>query len=87
MGKDTKMIVTGDYTQIDLPPSQRSGLLEAMRILKDIQGIAFIELDKRDIVRHKLVTRIVEAYERDEKMMLERQMEKKNNKNNRQEEE
>ena len=86
MGKDTKMIVTGDYTQIDLPPSQRSGLLEAMRILKDIQGIAFIELDKRDIVRHKLVTRIVEAYERDEKMMLERQMEKKNIKNNRQEE-
>lgn len=85
MGKDTKMIVTGDYTQIDLPPSQRSGLLEAMRILKDIQGIAFIELDKRDIVRHKLVTRIVEAYERDEKMMLERQMEKKNNNNNRQE--
>ena len=84
MGKDTKMIVTGDYTQIDLPPSQRSGLLEAMRILKGIPGIAFIDLDKRDIVRHKLVTRIVEAYERDENLMRERQLERKNN-NNRQE--
>lgn len=63
MGWNTKMIVTGDRTQIDLPPSQKSGLIEAQRILKDVNGIAFIEMDKRDIVRHKLVTRIVEAYE------------------------
>lgn len=67
MGKDTKMIVTGDLTQIDLPLSQKSGLKEAQRILKGIPGIAFIELTKKDIVRHKLVTHIVEAYESDEK--------------------
>ncbi len=67
MGWNTKMIVTGDRTQIDLPPSQKSGLIEAQRILKDVSGIAFIEMDKRDIVRHKLVTRIVEAYELESK--------------------
>lgn len=64
MGMNTKMIVTGDMTQIDLPPSQRSGLAEALRILKGVKGIAFVEMDKKDIVRHKLVTRIVEAYEK-----------------------
>ena len=67
MGWNTKMIVTGDRTQIDLPPSQKSGLIEAQRILKDVSGIAFIEMDKRDIVRHKLVTRVVEAYEQESK--------------------
>ncbi len=67
MGWNTKMIVTGDVTQIDLPVSQKSGLIESMRILKDVPGIAFIQMDKKDIVRHKLVTRIVEAYERDAK--------------------
>jgi phosphate starvation-inducible PhoH-like protein len=64
MGMNTKMIVTGDMTQIDLPSSQRSGLIEAMHILKDVKGISFIMLDKSDIVRHKLVTSIVEAYEK-----------------------
>ena len=64
MGMNTKMIVTGDMTQIDLPSSQRSGLVEAMHILKDVKGISFIMLDKSDIVRHKLVTSIVEAYEK-----------------------
>ena len=63
MGMNTKMIVTGDTTQIDLPHSVRSGLIEALHILKDVKGIGFIELTKKDIVRHKLVTRIVEAYE------------------------
>lgn len=63
MGCNTKMIVTGDASQIDLPPSQRSGLVDAMRILKGVEGIAFVKLDKGDIVRHKLVTRIVEAYD------------------------
>ncbi len=67
MGWNTKMIVTGDVTQIDLPLSQKSGLIESMRILKDVPGIAFIQMDKKDIVRHKLVTRIVEAYEQDAK--------------------
>ena len=64
MGMNTKMIVTGDTTQIDLPHSVRSGLIEALGLLKDIKGIGFIELTKKDIVRHKLVTRIVEAYEK-----------------------
>src|SRR5574344_697344 len=67
MGWNTKMIVTGDTTQIDLPSSQRSGLVEAMKILKDVKGIEFIELNQKDIVRHKLVTRIVNAYESFEK--------------------
>ena len=64
MGMNTKMIVTGDMTQIDLPSSQTSGLVQAIKILKGVKGISFIELNKKDIVRHKLVTRIVEAYEK-----------------------
>ena len=67
IGTNTKMIVTGDMTQIDLPPTQVSGLIQAMRVLKGVKGISFIELTKKDIVRHKLVTHIVEAYERFEK--------------------
>lgn len=66
MGWNTKMIITGDRTQIDLPASQRSGLIEAQRILSGIQGIAFVEMDKNDIIRHKLVTQIVEAYHRED---------------------
>jgi phosphate starvation-inducible PhoH-like protein len=73
MGWNTKMIVTGDRTQIDLPPSQKSGLIEAQRILKGVEGIAFIEMNKRDIVRHKLVTRIVEAYEHDAASALKKE--------------
>ncbi len=64
MGMNSKMIVTGDMTQIDLPHNIRSGLTEALDILHDIPGIAVIKMDKRDIVRHQLVTRIVEAYEK-----------------------
>jgi phosphate starvation-inducible PhoH-like protein len=67
MGMNTKMIVTGDMTQIDLPLSQRSGLVQALQILKGIKGLSVVELNKHDIVRHKLVTRIVEAYEKYEK--------------------
>ena len=59
MGWNTKMIITGDMTQIDLPNDTRSGLREARRILNGVEGISFIELNKKDIVRHKLVTRIV----------------------------
>jgi phosphate starvation-inducible PhoH-like protein len=65
LGMNAKMIVTGDVTQIDLPPSQQSGLIHAMGILKNIPGIAHIEFNKKDIVRHKLVQRIVEAYEKE----------------------
>ncbi|MDU1891851.1 MAG: PhoH family protein [Dysgonomonas sp.] len=67
LGMNAKMIITGDITQIDLPPSQPSGLKHALRILKNVKGIGHIEFDKTDIVRHKLVQRIVEAYEKEEK--------------------
>ena len=67
MGWNTKMIITGDMTQIDLPHSQKSGLVEALRILTGIEGIGVVKLTKKDIVRHRLVTRIVQAYEADEK--------------------
>ena len=63
MGWNTKMIITGDMTQIDLPKECRSGLKEALKILKGVEGISVIELTKKDIVRHQLVTRIVNAYE------------------------
>ena len=67
MGWNTKMIITGDMTQIDLPRSQKSGLIEALHILNDVEGIGVVNLDRRDIVRHKLVTRIVNAYEQYDK--------------------
>ena len=63
MGWNTKMIITGDMTQVDLPKGHLSGLREAIDILHDVEGIAVVELTKKDIVRHKLVTRIVNAYE------------------------
>ncbi|MDR1683827.1 MAG: PhoH family protein, partial [Candidatus Symbiothrix sp.] len=66
LGINAKMIITGDVTQIDLPLSQQSGLIHALRILKNVPGIAQIELGKEDIVRHKLVQYIVEAYEKRE---------------------
>lgn len=64
MGMSAKMIVTGDITQIDLPISQKSGLIDALEVLKNIKGIARVDFDVKDIVRHKLVQRIVEAYEK-----------------------
>ncbi len=63
MGWSSKMIITGDMTQIDLPRQQKSGLKEALHILDGIEGIAVVNLTQKDIVRHKLVTRIVEAYD------------------------
>ncbi len=63
LGINGKMIITGDITQIDLPHSQPSGLMHAMKVLHHIKGIATVEFNKKDIVRHKLVQRIVEAYE------------------------
>jgi Phosphate starvation-inducible protein PhoH, predicted ATPase len=64
MGPESKMIVTGDTSQIDLPSNQRSGLKEAVRILNQVKGIGFVELNERDVVRHKLVRDIIEAYGR-----------------------
>ena len=63
MGMNTKMVITGDLTQIDLPREQRSGLKEALRILDGVEGIGVVHLAQKDIVRHKLVTRIVNAYD------------------------
>jgi len=63
LGHGSKAVVTGDETQIDLPPNKRSGLLEAHRALKNVEGIAVIEFGKRDVVRHPLVQRIITAYE------------------------
>jgi phosphate starvation-inducible PhoH-like protein len=67
LGMNAKMIVTGDITQIDLPTSQKSGLIHALHVLKNLPDIAQITFGKDDIIRHKLVQRIVEAYEREEK--------------------
>ena len=68
MGWNTKMIITGDLTQIDLPHGTLSGLREAVGILKGVEGISFINMNEKDIVRHKLVTRIVHAYENADKL-------------------
>lgn len=77
MGWNTKMIITGDVTQIDLPRGQKSGLIDAMNILKNIEEISFVNLTGKDIVRHKLVTKIVSAYDKyDKDNSIE---EKKNN--------
>ncbi len=76
MGLNTKMIITGDVTQIDLPTQQKSGLIDALQVLRGVRGVSIIEFEKGDIVRHKLVQRIVDAYEkRDERMTLLRDQE------------
>jgi phosphate starvation-inducible PhoH-like protein len=62
MGKSAKFIVTGDITQIDLPRNQASGLVQASKILQNINGLSFIFLDEKDIIRHKLVGKIIKAY-------------------------
>ena len=75
LGLGAKMIITGDMTQIDLPASVTSGLVQARKILHGVPGIATVEFEKKDIVRHKLVQRIVEAYDvHDEKIRKERQI-------------
>jgi len=62
MGKSGKFIITGDETQIDLPKKQNSGLIESIKKLKDIDGISFVFLDEKDVIRHKLVKKIIKAY-------------------------
>ena len=64
MGANSKVVVTGDVTQIDLPDNCRSGLVDALRVLRGIQGIAQVQLSEKDVVRHRLVQQIVKAYER-----------------------
>ena len=64
IGANAKAIITGDLTQVDLPKNQKSGLLKSTRILKNIDGIAHIELDEQDVVRHRLVKKIIKAYEK-----------------------
>ena len=64
LGDDSRMVVTGDVTQIDLPRAKLSGLLEVQRILTDIPGIEFHQFSGADVVRHPLVLKIIEAYER-----------------------
>lgn len=64
MGPESKMVVTGDSTQIDLPHNQKSGLKEAENILRGVKGIGFVELSEKDVVRHKLVRDIIEAYQK-----------------------
>ena len=76
MGWSTKMIITGDMTQIDLPKAQKSGLKEALNILGKVEGISIVNLSQKDIVRHKLVTRIVDAYDSFDKKQEQESKEK-----------
>lgn len=82
MGMNTKMIITGDLTQIDLPREQRSGLKEALKILDGVEGIGVVKLGQKDIVRHKLVTRIVNAYDKYDKERAEAREAQKEEKDN-----
>ncbi|HHV29682.1 PhoH family protein [Acetivibrio mesophilus] len=67
IGFGSKAVITGDITQIDLPGDKKSGLKEVMKVLKDVKGISFVQLSDRDVVRHELVQRIIQAYERYDK--------------------
>lgn len=72
LGQNSKAVITGDVTQIDLPDPKKSGLLEAMEILQGIKGITFVFFSKNDVVRHPIVQQIIEAYERKEKREREK---------------
>src|ERR1700760_2563709 len=64
LGGDSKCVITGDHTQIDLPANRRSGLIEALQALKDVPGISFTHFGEKDVIRHELVQKIVRAYRR-----------------------
>ena len=82
LGMNAKMIITGDITQIDLPRSTVSGLVQALKVLKDVPGVGMVEFGKKDIVRHQLVQRIVEAYQQwDDRQKLTENQNNKNNEN------
>lgn len=66
MGENSRIVVTGDVTQIDLPKNVKSGLIDALDVLKDVEGIEIVRLSAKDVVRHELVTRIIQAYEKAE---------------------
>jgi phosphate starvation-inducible PhoH-like protein len=74
LGFNSKAVITGDITQIDLPNARRSGLLEAMDVLKAVEGLAFVSFDEGDVVRHHLVQRIVRAYDEHKARVAEQQM-------------
>jgi len=67
IGAGSRAVITGDVTQVDLPGDKKSGLIEGQRILSDVEGLAFVMLSEKDVVRHELVQRIIRAYERYEK--------------------
>ena len=75
LGFNSKAVITGDVTQIDLPTSRRSGLLEAVDVLKNVQGLSFVYFDEADVVRHHLVQRIIRAYDEHKTRVAEEQME------------
>ena len=74
LGFNSKAVITGDVTQIDLPNARRSGLLEAMDVLKNVDGLAFVQFDETDVVRHHLVQRIVRAYDEHKTRVTEQQL-------------
>jgi phosphate starvation-inducible PhoH-like protein len=76
IGANAKAIITGDLTQVDLPKNQKSGLMKSTRILKNIDGIAHIELDEQDVVRHRLVKKIIKAYEKEQEIEDQREAER-----------
>jgi phosphate starvation-inducible PhoH-like protein len=78
LGRDAKAVITGDVTQVDLPDGDVSGLAHAARVLKGVEGVAFVHLEKQDIVRHPLVQRIVHAYDVSEGITTHRKSEIEN---------
>jgi phosphate starvation-inducible PhoH-like protein len=76
MGPNSKVIITGDRSQVDLPKKQKSGLIEAISILRDVKGIGFVKLDASDVVRHRLVRNIIKAYDKAEEEQIQRKKEK-----------
>jgi phosphate starvation-inducible PhoH-like protein len=74
LGFNSKAVITGDITQIDLPNARRSGLLEAIDVLKNVQGLSFVYFDEADVVRHHLVQRIIRAYDEHKTKVAEEQM-------------
>jgi phosphate starvation-inducible PhoH-like protein len=74
LGFNSKAVITGDITQIDLPNARRSGLLEAVDILKNVEGLTFVYFDEADVVRHHLVQRIIRAYDEHKTKVAEEQM-------------
>jgi phosphate starvation-inducible PhoH-like protein len=72
LGENSRMMITGDPSQVDLPPGQKSGLDEAVRLLEGVEGIAHVKFGTADVIRHELVARIVEAYDREAAAKRER---------------